>query len=191
MNHSIYRRLAVALLCCLALGCTARFSPKKVRSEIVRQRGVEPKVAFEFQLGRLTTYLLRGVLNIDVGDSPFQGLRELQLSVYETPEQDGPAIDVTRFGVRGWEPLIRSRDSRRSILILARAKGSGSWAGSDAPLGDLVVIGAGKRKVVYGRLQGTLSPELASDFRRMFEDGGPDELQDALSGLSSLGDGGS
>jgi len=175
--------LAVAGLCCVALGCATRFSPGKVRNEIVRQRGVDPQRSFEFNLGRFTTFMLKSALTTEGGDVPFAGLREIQLSVYETPEHDGPAIDVTLFAVRGWEPVIRARDERRSIMILVRSPGRLPWSDSDGTIGDLVVVGAGPRKVVYGRLQGTLSRELPSQLGDLFREGGPEEVMDLLSSV--------
>jgi len=171
MTTTPRRLLGVALLACLSLGCATRYSPSTVRQEIVRQRGVDPRSAFELTLGRLTTYLLKSALTTEGGDVPFAGLSELQLAVYEVPEHEGPAIDVTLFGIRGWEPTIRARDERRSIMILVRASGRLPWSDDDATIGDLVVVGAGRSKVVYGRLQGTLNPELPAKLREMFKNG--------------------
>jgi hypothetical protein len=174
--------LAVAALASLSLACATRYSPSRVREEIARQRGVDPRSAFELNLGRLTTSLLKSAFTTEGGEVPFAGLDELQLAVYEVPEREGPAIDVTLFGARGWEPTIRAHDERRSIVILVRASRA-SPGMDEVKIGDLVVVGASRRKVVYGRLRGTLDPELPSRLGEMFEDGGPEKITDAFSAL--------
>ncbi len=50
-------------------------------------------------------------------------------------------------------------------------------------VGDLVVVGAGPKKVIYARLKGTLSRDLPSRLGDVLRDGGPDEVQRVLSQL--------
>ena len=94
MNSKVFRWSAVLILSGLTLGCATRFSPATIRSEIVRQRGVDPLSHFELNLGRFTTYMLKSALATEDGEVPFAGLSQLQLSVYETPERLEAAIDV-------------------------------------------------------------------------------------------------
>jgi len=174
---------SVLIMSGLALGCATRFSPSTIRSEIVRQRGLDPLTQFELNLGRFTTYMLKNALATEDGEVPFAGLSELQLSVYEMPERQGAAIDVTRIEVRGWEPVIRFVDASRSIMIVVRGSGKLPWSDADGAIGDLVVVGAGRRKVVYGRLRGSLSPELPSALGEVFRRGGPDAVMGVFSQL--------
>lgn len=165
----------------LASGCATRFSPATIRGEIVRQRGVDPQSQFELNLGRFTTYMLKTALVTADGEVPFSGVSQFQLAVYGVPEHQDSAIDVTRIEVRGWEPVLRFDDKSRSIMILVRGGGESE---EGRTIGDLVVVGAGRRKVVYGRLRGSLSPDLPSKLGAVFRDGGPDAVQEILEGLA-------
>ncbi|NJN63727.1 MAG: hypothetical protein HC882_01825 [Acidobacteria bacterium] len=84
---------------------------------------------------------------------PFAGLAGLQLAVYDVPGETGPAIDVTKIAVRGWEPVMRAHDPSRSGMVLIR--GSQSSRDGRARVSDLVVVGAGATQVVYARLWGS------------------------------------
>jgi len=188
-NSAVWRRrprrlaCAASVLLLLALGCSTRYSPSTVREEISRQRGVAPQSTFEIDLGRMTMYMIRSALNTADEKGPFEGLRAVQLAVFELPQGSGPALDVTRFGVRGWERVVRAHDERRSFMILVRSTGETSGSDPKEYIGDLVVVGAGAKRVVYGRLKGSLNPELPSRLSEIFERGGPEQIADSISGL--------
>ena len=184
--------LLPTLLICLASGCATRFSPEGIRREITLQRGQDPLGVFELSLGRFTTLLIKSALAGENGDLPFAGLREIELAVYEAPTEQGPAIDVTRIAFRGWESVIRAHDESRSALVLIRSGGFRRWgaAEDDATIGDLVVVGAGRRKVVYARLRGSLSARLPSALGDALRQGGPTELQRVLTNLTEEDSGG-
>ena len=131
--------------------------------------------AFELDLGRFTTLLIKTALAGEDGDLPFAGLTSLQVAVYEAPAETGPAIDVTRIAVTGWEQVLRITDERRSGMVLIQPT-------SDA-VGDLVVLGAGPRKVLYARLTGSLDPKLPRALGEVLREGGPDEMQRVLTQL--------
>jgi hypothetical protein len=154
---------------CLTSACAARFSPDRIRGEIERQRGQDPLSVFELNLGRFSTLLLKKALATNDGELPLSGLDQIQLAVFEVPEEDRPAMDVTQIGIRGWEPVIRMHDAERSAMVLVR--------GSEEAIGDLVVVGAGRSRVVYGRLQGTLSAELPAAVGDALREGGPEEVK--------------
>ena len=164
-----------ALVACLSLACATNFSPEMMRSEIRAQRGEDPLAAFELSLGRFTTMMIKSALAGEDDELPFAGLTSLQVAVYEVPSPTGPAIDVTRIAVRGWDPVLRAHNERRSGMVLIRPKG--------ADIGDLVVIGAGPEKVIYARLKGALNPELPAQLGKVLQQGGPDEVQRVLSEL--------
>ncbi|MDA8016424.1 MAG: hypothetical protein MPN21_03160 [Thermoanaerobaculia bacterium] len=165
----------VVLLALLCAGCATNFTPELVRQEIVTQRGVDPLSAFELNLGRFTTLLIKSALAGEDGELPFAGLSSLQLAVYEAPSDSGPALDVTRFSFTGWDQVLRVHDQDRSGMVLVQPR-------SDS-IGDLVVVGAGARKVVYARLTGRLSRDLPAALGDVLRDGGPDEVQRLLSQL--------
>lgn len=169
------RTSAIVLLAGLTLACATRFSPDMVRREIVRQNEQDPLSVFELNLGRFTTYMLKNALAVDDADSPFAGIEGLQVAVYEAPVDQGPALDVTRIAVRGWEPVLRAHGPERSAMVLIRA--------NDDYVADLVVVGAGARKVVYARLRGALSPDLPAALGEALRDGGPDEVRRMLTEL--------
>lgn len=172
MMRNVMRGGTVIVLACLMLACATRFSPGKIRTEITRQSGQDPLSVFELNLGRFTTMLMKNVLAAEDGTLPFEGLEQLQLAVFEAPSETGPAIDVTLIPVRGWEPVVRMRDEVRSAMVLIRPAGD--------TVGDIVVVGSGKKKVVYGRLRGNFSPELPSALAEVLRDGGPDQVQKML-----------
>lgn len=164
--------LAVAVV---ASSCATNFSPELMRKEITRQRGVDPLAAFELDLGRFTTLMIKSALAGEDGELPFRGLQSLQVAVYQAPNESGPAIDVTRIQVSGWNQVVRMHNPKRSGMVLIRPKG-------DA-VRDLVVVGAGPKKVIYARLKGTLDRELPGQLGEVLREGGPDEVQRVLSEL--------
>ena len=109
------------------------------------------------------------------GELPFKGLESVEVAAYDVPAPSGPAIDVTRIEVKGWDQVLRAHDESRSGMVLIRPKGDS--------IGDLVVVGAGPEKVIYARLKGTLSPELPAKMGRVLQEGGPDEVQRVLQEL--------
>lgn len=162
----------------LLLGaCATNFTPELVRQEIVAQRGVDPLSAFELDLGRFTTLLIKSALAGEDGELPFAGLDSLQLAVYEAPSDSGPALDVTRFSFTGWDQVLRVHDPDSSGMVLVQPR-------SDS-IGDLVVVGAGPRKVVYARLTGRLSRDLPDALGDVLREGGPDEVQRVLTQLGN------
>lgn len=176
MRNASPLKLVGALMACLVLSsCATNFTPELMRSEIVRQRGVDPLSAFELDLGRFTTLLIKSALAGDDGELPFKGLQSLQVAVYEAPEHDGPAINVTSIKVTGWEQVVRLHNENRSGMVLIQGK--------KESVGDLVVVGAGPKKVVYARLTGTLNKDLPSRLGDVLREGGPDEVQRVLTQL--------
>ncbi len=164
--------LAVALL---LPSCATNFSPELMREEITRQRGVDPLSAFELDLGRFTTLLIKSAMAGEDGELPFAGLQSLQVAVYQAPNEAGPAIDVTRIRVSGWDQIVRMHNPKRSGLVLIKPKRDS--------VQDLVVVGAGPNKVIYARLKGTLSKDLPGRLGDVLREGGPDEVQRVLSEL--------
>ena len=172
---NLVKPVLIGALCLALTGCATHFSPELVRSEITRQRGVDPLSAFELNLGRFTTLLIKSALAGEDGELPFAGLDSLELAVYQAPNEAGPAVDVTRIGVRGWEQVVRMHNPQRSGLVLIQPR--------RGAIGDLVVVGAGPNKVVYARLQGALDRELPGRLGDVLREGGPDEVQRVLSEL--------
>lgn len=175
----------LALLWLLA-GCAAQFSTGAIRQEIVRQRGEDPLSVFEVNIGQFTTLLLRRSLTDSAGEFPLSGLRKLQVAVFEMPVTQTPVIDVTRMATRGWDPVVKVHDRERSGMVLLRSTGAPSRNASPttATHGDVVVIGAGQRSVVYARLQGRLSPNLPSTLGDVLRRGGPDQIRELFMELS-------
>ncbi len=155
--------------------CATNFTPELVRQEIVTQRGDDPLRAFELNLGRFTTLLIKSALAGEDGELPFAGLNSLQLAVYEVSADSGAALDVTRFSFTGWDQVLRVQEPNSSGMVLVQPRGDS--------IGDLVVVGSGPRKVVYARLTGRLSRELPNALGDVLRDGGPDEVQKILSQL--------
>ena len=166
----------IGLLLFSLAGCATRFSPGVIRDELTAQHGQEPTGVFEVDLGRFTTMLIKKTLSRGDGELPLSGLDQFQLAVYEAPSDDGPAFDVGRIKVRGWETVLRTHDESRSGLVLIRPDGE--------MIGDLVVIGSGRKTVVYARLRGSLDPELAAGLGQALNEGGTDSLRESLKQLT-------
>ncbi len=177
--------LVVLLVAVIAAGCATSFSPQMIRNEIMRQRGKNPRQAFELTLGRFTTLLLKKVLAGKDGEIPFKGLSGLELAVYDAPADTGPALDVTRIPVRGWEPLIRINNETRSGMVLVRG-GARLRRGQEdqARIADLVIVGGGSHQVVYARLWGSLDPELPAALSEVLREEGVDGVRGVLSSLA-------
>jgi hypothetical protein len=171
------RATGLLLLALLLTSCATNFTPEMIRGEIVSQRGADPLGTFELNLGRFTTLLLKSAFAGENGELPFAGLGSLQLAVYEAPSDDGPVIDVTRIHVVGWDPVLRVNDPDRSGMVLIQPRGE--------RIADLVVVGAGTRKVVYARLNGDLDPSLATAMGDVLRSGGPEEVQRVLTQLGN------
>jgi hypothetical protein len=167
---------AATILLVGAGGCATKFSSQKIRNEIVSQTGRQPEGVFEVNVGKLTTTLIKQVVGEPGEGTPLEGLDEIEIAVFDAPSDDGPVIDVTRIKVRGWQPWLVNHDERRSAMLLFRPK-----SGAE---GTLVVVGAGRKKVVYGRLKGRLDPELSTELRQTLQDGGPEEVKGILTGLA-------
>jgi len=167
------RLVAIALTLGLA-GCATSFSPERVRSEIAAQTGEDPQYVFEIQLGRVTMRLIRTAL-AGGGDSlPLAGLTEFDLAFYDVPSPSGHGtpLDFTKMAIRGWEPVVRTRQPGRSTLVLVRE--------GRTSIDDLVLLGSGESSAIYARLRGTLSPELPRALGDAFQSRGPEGLRDEL-----------
>lgn len=155
-------------------GCATSFSPERVRSEIAAQTGEDPQYVFEIQLGRVTMRMIRTALAGGGTSLPLAGLTEFDLAFYDVPSPgaQGAPLDFTKMAIRGWEPVVRTRQPGRSALVLVR-EGS-------ATVNDLVLLGAAESGAIYARLRGTLSPELPRALGDAFETRGPEGLRDEL-----------
>jgi hypothetical protein len=169
-------RLLVIVLGLAVAGCATSFSPERVRSEIAAQTGADPQYVFEMQLGRVTMRVVQ--IALAGGRSgralPLAGLTGFDLAFYEVPapSPQGASLDFTKMNIRGWEPVVRTRQPGRSALVLVREGG--------ATIGDLVLLGAGGSSAIYARLRGTLSPELPRALGDAFQSRGPEGLRDEL-----------
>lgn len=166
-------RVLGAVLSLALAGCATSFTPERVRNEIAAQTGADPKYVFEIQLGRMTMSMIRTALG--GGNSlPLAGLTGFDLAFYDVPSPgaQGVPLDFTRMPVRGWEPVIRTRQPGRSVVVLVRE--------GRAALDDLVLLGATESNAIYARLRGTLSPELPRALGDAFQSRGPDGLRDEL-----------
>lgn len=172
MRH-VTRVLATVLGLSLA-GCATSFSPERVRSEIAAQTGQEPQYLFEIQLGRVTMHMIGTALAGGGTSLPLAGLTGFDLAFYDVPSPGARAapLDFTRMAIRGWEPVVRTRQPGRSVLVLVR-EGS-------ATIDDLVLLGATESSAMYARLRGTLSPELPRALGDAFQNQGPEGLRDEL-----------
>ena len=108
------------------------------------------------------------------GSLPLAGLTGFDLAFYEVPAPgpQGTSLDFTKMAVRGWEPVVRTKQPGRSALVLVREGGS--------TIEDLVVLGAGSSNAIYARLRGTLSPELPRALGDAFQSRGAEGLRDEL-----------
>jgi hypothetical protein len=167
------RVLAMGL--CLGLaGCATSFSPERVRSEIAAQTGEAPQYVFEIQLGRVTMHMIRTALAGGGTSLPLAGLTGFDLAFYDMSSSSarGASLDFTTMAIRGWEPLVRTRQPGRSALVLVR--------GGGATIDDLVLLGATESSAIYARLRGTLSPDLPRALGDAFQNRGPEGLRDEL-----------
>ena len=80
---------------------------------------------------------------------PLAGLTDFDLALYDvpSPSAQGAPLDFTKMAIRGWGPVIRTRQPGRSAAVLVRA--------GSATLDDLVLLGAAESSAIYAR---TLDP---------------------------------
>ena len=172
------RLAAIALL---ATGCATHFSANRVRAEIVRQTGQDPQSVFELNLGRVTMALARQVLAGEASDGslPLSGLASFELAVYGLPGAvlaGERSLDLTAMPVYGWEPTLRFAKEGRSGMVLVRAPGE--------TIGDLVLLAAGEKNVLYARLRGALSRDLPAALGEAIQSGGTEAVQRELQSLA-------
>jgi hypothetical protein len=168
--------LAALTLASAVLSCATSFSPAVIRSEIERQTGADPPRAFELSLGRVSMALARQVVGSTTdGSLPLAGLTRLELAVYDVPAT-GRSLDFTRMPVRGWEPTVRAKTPTGSTLVLVRSSG-------DA-IGDLVLVAAEARQVLYARLAGRLSQRLPEALGQAVAQRGTDGVKQELMSLT-------
>ncbi len=167
-------RVLAAVLSLGLAGCATPFSPERVRSEIAAQTGEDPQYVFEIQLGRVTMRMIRTALAGGGSSLPLAGLSEFDLAFYDvpSPSAQGAPLDFTKMAIRGWEPVVRTRQPGRSALVLVRE--------GRATVDDLVVLGAAESGAIYARLRGTLNPELPRALGDVFQSRGPEGLRDEL-----------
>lgn len=170
--------LALAMLATLA-GCATNFSAASVRAEIARQTGAEPRDAFEVSAGPATMALLRRVMSDETGEEssfPSSRVTSFELAVYELASRPGaPPVDFTAMPARGWEPTLRVRSPEGSGMVLVRASGNS--------VGDLVVLASDRDGALFGRVRGTLPPELPAAIAKAVKEGGPAAIRRELDAL--------
>lgn len=165
----------LALLLGLGLaGCATSFSPEHVRHEIAAQTGQDPQYVFEIQLGRVTMHMIQAALGSGGKSLPLAGLTGFDLAFYDvpSPSTQGAPLDFTRMPIRGWDPVVRTRQPGRSAVVLVRE--------GHATVDDLVLLGAGESTAIYARLRGTLNPDLPRALGDAFQERGPEGLRDEL-----------
>ncbi len=167
-------RVLVMILSLGLAGCATSFSPERVRSEIAAQTGEDPQHVFELQVGRVTMRMIQTALAGGGSALPLAGLTGFDLALYDVPSPGpgGAALDFTKMVIRGWEPMVRTRQPGRSALVLVRQ--------GDEAIDDLVLLGATDSSAIYARLRGTLSPELPRALGDALQSRGPDGLRDEL-----------
>lgn len=161
--------LAVSILA--AVGCASTFSPQSWRREIERQTGARPRASFEFNLDGTTMQLARTVASKIAGEQvKFGGIDRIDLAVFELPS--GKRLDIDRVRHRGWDKFIQTRTENTDLMILVRSNGE--------TLADLVLVAQGEEQVMYGRLKGTLNPNLPSTLQKVVGSSGFKGLKDYM-----------
>lgn len=170
------KRQALTLLIGTALlagGCVSAISPRAVRSELVRQSGAPPAREFEFDMGRLTTALLKATLGPKPdGTLPLAGLSGIQVAVYTRGGGNSAPLDLSLFDSWGWEDVVRYRDERSSALVTIR--------GGASVIHDLVLVASGTEQVVYARLRGNLPTTLPQAIETAVRTGGTESVKRQL-----------
>jgi hypothetical protein len=163
-------------------GCATSFSPDRIRSEIAAQTGADPQGTLEFTLGpamlSLARTLFASVSAETAGaEQPLAGLRRLQFAVYDLPPGRAQTLDFTRMSVTGWEPTLRKRDATSSALVLIRG------AEGDT-VGDIVLVTAGEKQVIYARWSGRVSRKLPTAIADAVSRGGTEGVKRELLSLT-------
>ncbi|MGH9382030.1 MAG: hypothetical protein ACRD2Z_15660 [Thermoanaerobaculia bacterium] len=180
------KQLPITVVACAALSlgaCAASLSPQSVRDEIVRQTGRPPASELELKLGRLLMATTRAA--VPAKESlPLQGLRRLEIAFYGLePATELTRLDFSSMRPRGWDSAVRWAGPESTALVLVRPKQE------SRPIGDLVLVASGERKVLYARLGGRMARTLPEKLRGAIERGGPDAVHHELMELTDDDDG--
>jgi len=103
-------------------------------------------------------------------DVNFAGVKRIDLAIYEVPM--GKKVDFKGINHRGWDKVVGLNSEKGSIVIFLRTNAK-SFA-------DMVIFAQQSQKVLYGRLKGNFSSELASKLKKTFEEDGIGSLKDKL-----------
>jgi hypothetical protein len=176
MKTSSLLSLCFVFILLAAPGCYTPFSPTWVRNEIERQTGATIQSSFEFRLEGATMKLAKIAASRAAGEPvDFGGLTRVHLAVYELPA--GRRMGFGSMQFRGWDKLVEAQQDKFNFMMLVRTKG-------DA-LGDLVLMVQGANQILYGRMEGTLPPNLPSTLQTSLGAGGIQSLRERI--LSSVG----
>lgn len=171
------KQLPISVLVAAVLSvtaCAANLSPRDVRDEIVRQTGRSPASELELKLGRLLMATTRAAAPAGE-DLPLQGLRGLEIAFYGlAPATDLTRLDLSAMRPYGWDSAVRWAGPESTALVLVRPKRE------SRPIGDLVLVASGERKVLFARLTGRMARTLPEQLRRAVESGGPETVHREL-----------
>jgi len=156
--------------------CFGTISAGTVRSEIVRQTGQPPATEFEFNMGRMTTALIKAALGPGPdGSLPLAGLSGIEIAVFELPPAHAASavgLDFSQLTPYGWENVVRSRSENGSSSVMIR--------GDQQAIHDLALVVADDQEVVFARLRGTLPTTLPEAIQIAAREGGTEPVKRQL-----------
>lgn len=170
------RLIVVAVAATTLGGCFGTISANTVRGEIVRQTGQAPASEFEFNLGRMTTALIKAAIGPKPdGSLPLSGLSAIEIAVFELPMTHAATavgLDFSNLTPYGWENVVRSRSENGSSSVMIR--------GDSRAIHDLALVVADREEVVFARLRGTLPTTLPEAIQIAAREGGTEPVKRQL-----------
>ena len=175
MKRGVLGAACLASLAASALGCAATIDPATVRTELVRQTGRAPVRELEGNLGLAARLALKALGTRPDQLLPTEGVTGVKVAVYDLAPVGKLAkapLDLTAIDRRGWETVVLFRDGESSALVVVRPGGG--------EIRELVLVGSGRRQVVFARLVGELDPGLPEALGTSVMRRGPEVTMDDL-----------
>jgi len=179
VKRGVLGAACLATLAASALGCAATIDAETVRSELVRQTGHAPVRELEGNLGLTARLALKALGTRSDELLPVEGLTGLEVALYDLApagELVKAPLDLAAIDRRGWETVVRFRDDESSALVVVRPGGG--------EIRELVLVGSGRRQVVFARLTGELDPDLPEALGTSVIRRGPEVTKDDLIGAA-------
>jgi len=172
MRRKVGITLALLAAATAAPSCIRLHGPEGLRRELSREAGVRLERETGITLTRSAVWLARLAVNGDEDSISLDGVRRIEIGVYEVRGDRSPRgpLDALRPGgaLADWESVVRIRDADEDVAVLVRR--------DDTRVREMLVVVAESDEWVLVRMKGRLERVIEDAMRAAFEEAGRPEL---------------